>query len=499
MECIIDWEEGWGKSVLATSSHSFPFCLQAEVRKLAKGCQMAWGCDQQHQYSTIREWLYEFTFAESETHIRHPSSFRVQDNLLELLVGPFKQLKTPISRRGWSSLTRRRSSTMLQRSSGRACCGSGAEISCRRGSKATNGDEMSQLPLRGCKIMIDILWSIESIVVVELDCKQNWYCMISAASKKVLLELLEGQFSILTSWCWESSGGWPGWSVLAPTALAPRATWRGILKTWMLRCVWKSSDTFFENLMLYVIYVSLRSWSTGGTKSIHPTQVIFVDNSWIRMVSKQQNADDRHATWHATCLVARKHVLHVEGWSFYRIAEVWRLPHDHSRLCGVGARETLCTVAPKPRLDRFCRWQPAGRQRYAQRDQIQLLAQRSEHGVGRHLWPAINYESHCIACCMLLVGDLTFCVNVPDCSWCIYLWYILLLQSPLLHDRVIPIHADGKSAPQIKGLPASIKNMNLEIWAPSCISQQSEATKSRRTTMMVYDSRLFHERIRWSS
>lgn len=121
---------------------------------------------------------------------------------------------------------------------------------------------------------------------------------------------------------------------------------------------------------------------------------------------------------HATCVVARKHVLHVEGWSFYRIAEVWRLPHDHSRLCGVGARETLCTVAPKRPLDRFCGWQPAGRQRYAQRDQIQLLAQRSEHGVGRHLWPAINYESHCIACCMLLVGDLTFCVNVPDCSWC---------------------------------------------------------------------------------
>ena len=135
--------EGWGKSVLATSSHSFPFCLQAEVRKLAKGCQMAWGCDQQRQYSTIRESLYEFTLAESETHIRHPSSFRVQDNLLELLVGPFKQLKTPISRRGWSSLTRRCSSTMLQRSSGRACCGGGAEISCRRGSKATNGDEMS--------------------------------------------------------------------------------------------------------------------------------------------------------------------------------------------------------------------------------------------------------------------------------------------------------------------------------------------------------------------
>lgn len=223
-----------------------------------------------------------------------------------------------------------------------------------------------------------------------------------------------------------------------------------------------------------MLYVSLSSWSTGGTQSIHPTQVIFVDNSWIRMVSKQQNADDRHATWHATCLVARKHVLHVEGWSFYRIAEVWRLPHDHSRLCGVGARETLCTVAPKPRLDRFCRWQPAGRQRYAQRDQIQLLAQRSEHGVGRHVWPAINYESHCIACCMLLVGDLTFCVNVPDCSWCtcgIYCcshhYFTTVLMERVLHN--------------LKGLPASIKNMYLEIWAPSCISQQAEATKSRRT------------------
>ncbi len=43
--------EGWGMSALATSSHSFPFWLQAEVRKLAKGCQMAWGCDQQRQYN----------------------------------------------------------------------------------------------------------------------------------------------------------------------------------------------------------------------------------------------------------------------------------------------------------------------------------------------------------------------------------------------------------------------------------------------------------------
>ena len=89
---------------------------------------------------------------------------------------------------------------------------------------------------------------------------------------------------------------------------------------------------------------------------------------------------------HALCPVARKHVLHVEGGSFHGVAEVWRLPHDHSRLCGVGVVEwTICTAEPKRPLGRFCRWQPAGRQRYAQRDQIQLLAQRSKNAVGRQL------------------------------------------------------------------------------------------------------------------